>query len=171
MAPKIEPRKLLDHSIENIYVGKTKEALDLVGDHSLVVKEVTSMFGHFIKFRVRAEELEVQAQQVVRTNAFDVLMRTQRQLQLVCYPPDVPPRNKKDELYNDILKEFKAPFFLSVFSTIFVKKYLMNNGNEERALIKNLKFLDGKLNIKLEWPNAFANSNVIQLGEKIKEDG
>ena len=29
----------------------------------------------------------------------------------------------------------------------------MNNGNEERALIKNLKFLDGKLNIKLEWPN------------------
>lgn len=89
-------------------MGKTKEALDLVGDHSLVVKEVTSMFGHFIKFRVRAEELEVQAQQVVRTNAFDVLMRTQRQLQLVCYPPDVSPRNKKDELYNDILKEFKA---------------------------------------------------------------
>ena len=29
----------------------------------------------------------------------------------------------------------------------------MSNENEERALIKNLKILDGKLNIKLEWPN------------------
>ncbi len=28
----------------------------------------------------------------------------------------------------------------------------MNNENEERALIKKLKILDGKLNIKLEWP-------------------
>ena len=30
---------------------------------------------------------------------------------------------------------------------------IMNNENEERARIKFLKFLDGKLNIKLEWPN------------------
>ena len=52
MAPKIEPRKLLDHSIKDIYVGKSKEALDIVGDHSLGVKEVTSMFGHFIKYRL-----------------------------------------------------------------------------------------------------------------------
>ena len=29
----------------------------------------------------------------------------------------------------------------------------MSNENEERALIKNQKFLDGKLDIKLEWPN------------------
>ena len=88
-------------------MGKSKEVLDIVGDHSLGVKEVTSMFGHFIKYRLNAEELQEQAQQVVRTNASDVLMRTQRQLQLVCHP-EVSPRNKKDELYNDILKEIKV---------------------------------------------------------------
>ena len=29
---------------------------------------------------------------------------------------------------------------------------VMNNENEERALVKVAEFLDGKLNIKLEWP-------------------
>ena len=53
VVPKIEPRKLIEHSIHEIYVGKLKDTLDNVGDHSLGVKEVTSMFGHFVKYRVK----------------------------------------------------------------------------------------------------------------------
>ena len=37
-----------------------------------------------------------------------MLMSAQRQLQSVCHPPEVSLRNKKIELYNDILKEIKA---------------------------------------------------------------
>lgn len=89
MPPKLEPGKLLAYSIQEIYVGKSKDALDIVGDHPLGVKEVASMFGHFIKYRVKAEELQVQAQQIVRTNAFELLMRAQRQLQSVYHPPEI----------------------------------------------------------------------------------
>ena len=32
MAPKIEPGKLPDHAIEDIYVGNSKETLDIVDD-------------------------------------------------------------------------------------------------------------------------------------------
>ena len=75
MGPKIEPGKLPDHAIEDIYVGNSKETLDIVGDHSLRVKEVTSMFGHFMKYRLKAEKgMDEQAHQVVMPSAFDVLL-------------------------------------------------------------------------------------------------
>ena len=45
---------MIEHSIYEIYVGKSKDTLDTVGDHSLGVKEVTSMFGHFVKYSVRS---------------------------------------------------------------------------------------------------------------------
>ena len=48
--PQIEPEKFIKHSIHEIYVGKSKDTLDCVGVHSLGVKEVTGMFGHFIKY-------------------------------------------------------------------------------------------------------------------------
>jgi len=89
-------------------VGKSKDTLDNVGDHSLGVKEVTSMFGHFIKYRVKAEQVQERVWQPVSMSAFGVLMTSQRQLQSVCHPTEISPRNKKDELYNDILKEIKA---------------------------------------------------------------
>ena len=53
--PQIEPEMFIRHSIHKIYVGKSKDTLDCVGVHSLGVKEVTGMFGHFIKYRVKAE--------------------------------------------------------------------------------------------------------------------
>ena len=60
VVPKIEPEKWvgLEHSIYEIYVGKSKDTLDNVGDYSLKVKEVTSMFGHFIKYRVKAAQVQ-----------------------------------------------------------------------------------------------------------------
>ena len=89
-------------------MGKSKDTLDCVGVHSLGVKEVTGMFGHFIKYRVKAEQVQEPVWQPVSTSAFDVLMRAQRQSQSVCHPPEISPQNKKDELYNDVLKEIKA---------------------------------------------------------------
>ena len=107
--PQIEPEKF-KHSIHEIYVGKSKDTLDCVGVHSLGVhslgvKEVTGMFGHFIKYRVKAEQVQEPVWQPVSTSAFDVLMRAQRQSQSVCHPPEISPQNKKDELYNDVLKD------------------------------------------------------------------
>ena len=54
--PQIEPEKFIKHSIHEIYAGKSKDTLDCVGVHSLGVKEVTGMFGHFIKYRVKGGE-------------------------------------------------------------------------------------------------------------------
>ena len=61
VVPKIESEKLIGHSIYEFDVGKLKDSLDNVGDHSLGVKEVTSMFGHFIKYRVQAEQTQERA--------------------------------------------------------------------------------------------------------------
>ena len=58
VVPKIQPGKLIEHSIHEIYVGKSKDTLDSVGEHSLGVKEVTGMFEHFIKYRVKAEQVQ-----------------------------------------------------------------------------------------------------------------
>ena len=56
----IKPEKWvgLEHSIYKIYAGKSKDTLDNVGDYSLKAKEVTSMFGHFIKYRVIAANMQ-----------------------------------------------------------------------------------------------------------------
>ena len=54
VVPQIESGKLIKHSIHEIYVGKSKDNLDSVGEHSLGVKQVTDMFGHFIKYRLKA---------------------------------------------------------------------------------------------------------------------
>ena len=77
--PKIEPEKLIEHFVCEIYVGKSKDTLDSVREHSLRVKEVTGMFGHFIKYRVKAEQVQERVQQPASTSDFDVLMRAQRQ--------------------------------------------------------------------------------------------
>ena len=69
IVPKIEPRKLIEHSIHKIYVGRSKDTLDNVGDHFLGVKEVTSMFGHFIKYRVRAEQVQERVRQPASMSA------------------------------------------------------------------------------------------------------
>ena len=59
-------------------------------DYSLNIKEVTSMFGHFIKYRVKAAaQVQEEVLQSVSRSAFDVLMSVQRQLQSVCHPPEI----------------------------------------------------------------------------------
>lgn len=78
---------------------------DNIGDHSLGVKEVTSMFGHFIKYRVRAEQVQEWVRQPASMIAFDVLMRAQRQLQSLCHPLRFHPETRK---MNCILKAIKA---------------------------------------------------------------
>ena len=68
---------MIKHSIHEIYVGKWKDALDSVGEHSLGVKQVTDMFGHFIQYRLKAEQEQERVRQPASTNAFDVLMISQ----------------------------------------------------------------------------------------------
>ena len=63
VVPQIVPGKLIEHSIREIYVGKSKDTLDSVGEHSLGVKEVTGMFGHFVKYRVNNTEMMLQCEE------------------------------------------------------------------------------------------------------------
>ncbi len=95
-----------DHNIlKEIRVGKSKDALDTVGDHSITVEDVTNNFGCFIKFRITKEVPE----QPIVINAFTRMLEAQRDLARVRYPPPVSARNKKDEMYNDILiKEIQS---------------------------------------------------------------
>ena len=45
VVPKVESEKLIEHSIYETYVGKLKDSIDNVGDHSLGVKDITSSLG------------------------------------------------------------------------------------------------------------------------------
>ena len=60
---QIEPGKLIGHSACEIYIGKSKDTLDSVGEHSLGVKEVTGEFGHLIKYKLKAEQVQERVQQ------------------------------------------------------------------------------------------------------------
>jgi len=46
------------HRIKEVAVGKSKDSLDTVGDHSILLADITTVFGVFIKYRVVAEEQE-----------------------------------------------------------------------------------------------------------------
>ena len=46
--------KLSDRVLKQVFVGQTKESLDLV-DHDLVVAEVLSVFGRYVKYNVEKE--------------------------------------------------------------------------------------------------------------------
>lgn len=55
-------------------MGKLKDTLDSVGEYFLGAKEVNSMFGHFIKYRVKVEQVQEQVRQPAIMSAFDVLI-------------------------------------------------------------------------------------------------
>ena len=98
-----------DHQVvEDVRVGTTKDALDSVGDHALQVSDVTACFGRFIKYYVRGSSTTIpQASPIVR-NAFQIMMCARKQQNTVRLPSPVTVRNKRDQLYNDLLELIKS---------------------------------------------------------------
>ena len=62
--------------IEEVWIESSKECLDSLGDHSLKTSDVTSAFGHYIRYYVKCCSI-AKAQPVV--NAFQILMQKLKQ--------------------------------------------------------------------------------------------
>lgn len=67
---------------------------------------VTSAFGNFLRFYVQRtrQDLPSTSNPLLRRNAFEVMMCAQAEKVSVVLPNKVQVRNKKDELFNDILQ-------------------------------------------------------------------
>ena len=105
--PRLSGSKAEHTTIEEVRVGSTKEALDIVGDHGLAVNDVTESFGRFLKFYVLST---VSEDLPPARDAFQVMFAAQRRLNSVKYPPMISVRNKRDELYNDLLSLLKSKY-------------------------------------------------------------
>ena len=54
---------LVNQRMAEVYAGRTKEALDLV-DPSLVIADVTCVFGNFVKYTATADQEPMQVAEV-----------------------------------------------------------------------------------------------------------
>lgn len=68
---------------------------------SLVLETAASLFGPFLKYHVCVPD---QPPVTPTVNAFSVMMYNSQLLSQPGLPPSVMERNKKDRLYNDVLK-------------------------------------------------------------------
>ena len=92
------------YTVDSVEVGASKDKLD-AADLSLNVVEVTEQFGKFVKYYVIPESATntgTRHVDVITVNAFDVLMTSQQE---VCSFAVVAERNKKDKLYNDLIRQ------------------------------------------------------------------
>ena len=102
----VEPGSL---ELSAAFLGKSKVSMDAIA-LSVPIGMAIQSFGAFLWYNVN--EIPVALPQP--RNAFEVLMSSQRQLARTL-PQRKHPRNKKDELYNDLLTllEEKGLYFLS----------------------------------------------------------
>ena len=103
--PRLNDSKTEHTTTEEVWVGSTKETLDMVGDHGLSINDVTQSFGQFLKYYVSSivcEDLPP------ARNAFQVMFAAQQRLNSVKFPPIISVWNKRDELYNDLLSLLKS---------------------------------------------------------------
>ena len=105
MLEKINDKARGSCEIEEIRVGQTKECMDAVGDSNLLVIDITGVFGRYIKYYLK--RCCPPADQP-RVNAFQVMLSAQAALSSIRLPPPLTVRNKRDELYNDILSMIKS---------------------------------------------------------------
>ena len=84
--------------MEKCYVGHTKNSLDIT-DPSLLVQEVISNFGHYIKYKVRGAP-DPHTTSTSSSKCFDAISRDQS---LPTLPDRIPTRTKKDDLYNAVI--------------------------------------------------------------------
>ena len=87
----------MDHGIEEVRVGKSKECIDTVGDNNLLVSVGTAVFGHYIKYYVKCFSTQTVKPHV---NAFEIMLSAQAMMSSVQLPL---PSTKHDVLYNDLL--------------------------------------------------------------------
>ena len=85
-------------------MGPTKDELDSVGDLALLLGDVISCFGRFIKYYVKDGSHATTPAPPVLRNAFQIMMSAQQQQTTIRLPSRVTARNKCDELYNDLLE-------------------------------------------------------------------
>ena len=86
-------------------IGKAKDSLDVIGDCSIRVADVTATFGHYLKYYVQSNG--VVSALPTGPNAFAVMMEAQKTLTAsfaqLRNPPKVPERIKRDQLFNDLI--------------------------------------------------------------------
>lgn len=91
--------------ISDVFVGSSQErTMDRVSP-DLPLSPVVVQFGRYLKVIVLLETMDPQSavQTLPARNAFQVMAQAQRDRASRRYPPPVQQRNKKDQLYNDIL--------------------------------------------------------------------
>ena len=64
--------------MEDVRVGKAKDSLDVIGDFSILVADVTATFGHYLKYYVKSNEVVPALS--TGSNAFEVMMKAQKTL-------------------------------------------------------------------------------------------
>ena len=103
MQPKVH--STCEYTLEDVRVGKAKDSLDVIGDFSILVADVTATFGRYLKYYVKSSEVVPALS--AGSNAFEVMMRAQKTLTAssaqLRHPPKVPERNKRDQLFNDLI--------------------------------------------------------------------
>ena len=88
--------------VESAFFGRSKDSLDRI-ELSLVLETAASLFGPFLKYHVHVPD---RPPLIPTVNAFSVLMYNSQLLSRPRLPPtcSVMEHNKKDWLYNDVLK-------------------------------------------------------------------
>ena len=132
-------------TVEKCYVGHSKNSFDAT-DPSLLIHEVVSTFGQYVKFHVSVgtqdAESQVHSGANGRRSAFDFLMQLQKNLALPTLPERISARTRKDDLYNaitDLLEQMD----LSLTSTE------ASAGGKQlvKALYNTLWYIDGRHDI------------------------
>ena len=78
--------------MEDVRVGKAKYSLDVIGDFSILVADVTAIFDHYLKYYVKSNG--VVSALPTGPNTSEVMMEAQKTLTAIFaqlqYPPKVP---------------------------------------------------------------------------------
>ncbi len=95
-------------TLDKVFLGQSKDALSVV-DSKLVIDDVCSVFGQFVKFAVLHVEAEAEEEPTVLKNALTLLMNAQRSASAPKQLPDTKQeKTKKDKLFNDLVAFFKT---------------------------------------------------------------
>lgn len=120
--------------LESAYIGKNKTSLDRI-EVSLELETAASIFGPFIKYHVIVPDTPPQP---ARVNAFSLMMSSSQSFSQPGLPPSLTEHNKKDKLYNDVLK------VLEENNVSFPGSEIKSSGQTfMRALVDCLWYLDG----------------------------
>ena len=96
--------------LDSVYIRQDKATANSTVDSKINAISVCSLFGWYVKFVVTVYEVgESSGSDTVNVsvnvrNAFTAMMEAQRRICAPALPEPIPEHNKKDKLYNDLLK-------------------------------------------------------------------